>query len=264
MFTNQQVKQIVKEQYGKIAERRSNGCGCGCGSPKDTDFSEDYSKLEGYVAEADLGLGCGIPTEFAAIKTGDTVLDLGAGAGNDVFVARSLVGETGRVIGVDMTESMIKRAEQNKAKLGFQNVEFRLGDIENLPVDDASIDVTVSNCVLNLVPDKAKAFSEIFRTLKPGGHFCISDVVLEGELPGYIKANPEALSACVSGAWAKDAYLNLVRATGFTNIVVKSERRVGLEPELIENILSDSDMDPAEAENVSVLSITVVGEKPSL
>ena len=184
------LKEIVKEKYGSIADQSreqnaSSCCGasCGCDTLDASIMAEDYSKLKGYVPDADLGLGCGLPTEFALIKEGDTVVDLGSGAGNDAFVARSIAGANGKVIGIDMTEKMISKARTNAEKLGFNNVEFRLGDIEDMPLSDAIADVVVSNCVLNLVPDKVKAFAEVFRVLKPGGHFSVSDIVLEGDFP---------------------------------------------------------------------------------
>ncbi|MFZ6010622.1 MAG: arsenite methyltransferase, partial [Bacteroidota bacterium] len=186
METSEQLKQLVKEKYGQIAdqsreENASSCCGAGCcGTTDEAVMAEDYSKLQGYVADADLGLGCGLPTEFAHIKAGDVVIDLGSGAGNDAFVARSIVGDAGKVIGVDFTERMIEKARINAAKLGFNNVEFRFGDIENIPVTENEAHVVVSNCVLNLVPNKSRAFSETYRILKPGGHFSVSDIVLKG------------------------------------------------------------------------------------
>src|SRR3990170_8520325 len=188
--TSEQLKSIVKEKYSTIAlqskeANASSCCGasCGCSTIDAEIMAEDYSNVSGYQSDADLGLGCGLPTEFAQIKEGDTVIDLGSGAGNDAFVARSIVGEKGKVIGIDFTEKMIEKARINVEKLGFNNVEFRYGDIENIPVVDNTAHVVVSNCVLNLVPDKSKAFSETFRILKPGGHFSVSDIVLDGELP---------------------------------------------------------------------------------
>ncbi|HSP86875.1 MAG TPA: arsenite methyltransferase, partial [Ignavibacteriaceae bacterium] len=190
-----ELKEVVRNKYSEIAIEadRSNGCGCGCSSDP-TDFSENYKTLDGYVADADLGLGCGVPTEHAEIKEGDVVVDLGSGAGNDVFVARSLVGEKGTVVGIDFTEAMITKANRNLSKLNYKNIYFKLGDIENLPLQDNFEDVIISNCVLNLVPDKQKAFAEIYRTLKPGGHFCVSDIVTSGELPEKIR-NTAALYA---------------------------------------------------------------------
>jgi len=216
-------KKVVREKYGKIAGQVSGqSCCCDpscCGSDGSyTMFSEDYGSREGYNPDADLGLGCGIPTDFAGIKKGDSVLDLGSGAGNDCFVARVLVGEEGKVTGLDMTEQMIEKAKENCKKLKYTNVEFVHGDIENMPFDDGLFDVVISNCVLNLVPDKAKAFGEIFRVLKPGGHFCISDVVIKGTLPEKMKKDAELYAGCVSGACEIDDYLKIIRKSGFTNI----------------------------------------------
>ncbi len=260
---NADIKENVRKHYAEIALHRSGRvvsscCGstpCGCSEPE-SDVSEDYSRLAGYVPEADLGLGCGIPVDIAGISTGDTVLDLGSGAGNDVFVARHLVGEHGRVIGVDMTEEMIRKANANNAKLGFRNVEFRLGEIENLPVDNASIDVVISNCVLNLVPDKEKAFAEIFRVLKPGGHFSISDIVLTGVLPRAAEADVVLYSECVSGALQKDEYLSTIHRAGFTGVTVKREKSVPIPDEVLSAYAS-----PEEAKSVGIWSITVIGTK---
>ena len=221
----------MKEQYTEIAEQdkasnQSSCCGSGCCSDEVYNImSEDYAGLKGYNPDADLGLGCGLPTQFARIRKGDTVLDLGSGAGNDCFIARAETGDTGKVIGVDMTEAMIAKARANAEKLGLNNVEFRLGEIEVLPVGVGTIDVVVSNCVLNLVPDKKKAFSEINRVLKPGGHFSISDIVLVGELPDSILKTAELYAGCVAGAIQKDAYLGMVREAGFENITPQKKRR---------------------------------------
>ena len=212
-----EVKEMVKERYGKIAEEslKGNKSSCCeessscCESDSNSVSSSDYSKLKGYNPDADLKLGCGVPTEFAQIKEGDTVIDLGSGAGNDVFVARALTGEKGRVIGIDFTEKMISKARSNNEKLGFDNVEFRYGDIEDLPVIDNFANVIISNCVLNLVPDKKKAFGEIFRVLKPGGHFSVSDIVVSGNLPEKIRAAAEMYAGCIGGAVKKEDYLEV-------------------------------------------------------
>ena len=266
MQTAEQIKDIVKEKYGSIAQQMNTGCCssscCSDNEIDDTTFSEDYSQLEGYYAGADLGLGCGIPTQFAQISEGDVVLDLGSGAGNDVFVARSLVRDSGSVIGVDMTEEMVERAQQNQKKLGYQNVEFRLGEIENLPVDSNTVDVVVSNCVLNLVPDKGKAFQEIYRVLKPGGHFCISDIVLQGELPEKIKTLAEMYAGCVAGAMQRDDYLQTIQDTGFTGTDVKQEHQFLLSDEILAKYLSEEDITLYRDSNTGILSITVFGKKP--
>jgi arsenite methyltransferase len=202
--TDTKLKDLVKEKYVEIAgqahsQNISSCCGAtsSCGNEGFRLMADDYSSLEGYNPEADLGLGCGLPTEFAKIKEGDTVIDLGSGAGNDCFVARKLVGSNGRVIGVDFTEAMISRARENAEKVGFNNVEFRHGDIEKIPVTGNTADVVISNCVLNLVPNKAKVFSEIFRVLKQKKHFSISDIVLEGKLPDNLKQAAELYAGCV-------------------------------------------------------------------
>ena len=218
MEIQENLKEMVRQKYSEIAlqdkdQNASSCCGSGCCSTMDSDImAEDYSKLEGYNPDADLGLGCGLPTQFAKISKGDVVIDLGSGAGNDAFIARHETGETGKVIGIDFTPAMIEKARQNVAKLGYDNVEFRLGDIENMPLAANTADVIVSNCVLNLVPNKAAVITEIYRALKPGAHFSISDIVLEGELPTEIKEAAEMYAGCVSGAIQKKEYLNLIEA----------------------------------------------------
>jgi arsenite methyltransferase len=264
MQTNEQLKSIVKEKYGDIAKRSSQGCGCNCDCADDfTFFNEDYAQQKGYYDKADLGLGCGIPTQHTQIKEGDTVLDLGSGAGNDVFVARSLVGDSGKVIGVDMTEEMIEKARQNQAKLGYQNVEFRFGDIEDLPVANDEVDVIVSNCVLNLVPDKAKAFKEMYRVLKPGSHFCVSDIVLNGELPERLKSVAEMYAGCVTGAIQKNDYLQMLHAEGFVEVAVKEDRQIVLDDEVLEKYLTHEEIETYRHMGTRIDSITVYGKKPS-
>lgn len=263
------IKQIVKDKYGAIAKQgkpHKSSCSC-CGPDRDagidfTVFSEDYSKLAGYNPDADLGLGCGIPTDAVQIKPGDTVVDLGSGAGNDVFVARRLAGESGRVIGIDMTESMLELARENNKKLGYQNVEFRFGEIENLPVDDNTADVVISNCVLNLVPDKLKAYKEIFRVLKPGGRFGISDVVLMGELPAKIKAAAEMYAGCVAGALKKEEYLDIIRQAGFPDATVVKEKLRTMPDEVLLQYLSAAELQEYKNAGPIIFSITVYAEKP--
>lgn len=225
MTTNEQLKQIVKEKYSEIATQSKGqnetsccGSGCGCSTIDAAIMAEDYSRLSGYAADADLGLGCGLPTEFAQIQEGDVVIDLGSGAGNDAFVARSVTGPTGKVIGVDFTEKMVEKARANSEKLNYNNVEFRIGDIESLPVTANVADVVVSNCVLNLVPNKTQAFTETFRVLKPGGHFSVSDIVLIGDLPEGLRKNAEMYAGCISGAIQKEEYLQIIKDAGFTDI----------------------------------------------
>lgn len=267
MKSEQGIKNMVKEKYGRIARQaRETGaascCGSGCGCSGDVAvMADDYFQKEGYVAEADLGLGCGIPTDVAVINPGDTVLDLGCGAGNDVFVARRIVGEEGVVIGVDMTEAMIEKANANKHKLGFQNVEFRLGEIESLPVESNSVDVIISNCVLNLVPNKERAFVEIHRVLKPGGHFSISDIVLRGDLPIPILGAVEMYAGCVSGATQRDEYLELVEQAGFLQVSVKKEKPITLSDEILLEYLTQSELAQFRSSGAMIESITVYGEK---
>ena len=269
MKTPQELKQTVKEKYSEIAnqskeDNAASCCGVGVSCGVDyTIFSEDYTKLKGYNEDADLGLGCGIPIEFAQIKEGDTILDLGSGAGNDCFIARELTGEKGKVLGLDFTEEMVNKARINADKLGFNNVEFRKGDIEQMPIGGESIDIVVSNCVLNLVPDKTKAFSETYRVLKANGHFSMSDVVLKGKLPEGLKNDAEMYAGCVSGAIQKDAYLNIIKETGFENISVQKEKAVILPDAILKNYLSDAEIVSYKNEEFGVFSITVFGQKPA-
>jgi len=263
------IKQIVKEKYGEIAkqtkEQNAPSC-CGatsCGSIVDYSvFSESYDKLEGYNPDADLGLGCGLPTEYAGIQPGNSVLDLGSGAGNDCFVARALVGETGYVAGIDFTEAMIEKARENARKLGYTNVDFIQGDIENIPVKWGVVDVVISNCVLNLVPDKQKAFSEMFRVLKQGGHFCISDVVLQGELPSGVKEDATMYAGCVSGALPKEDYLSIIEEAGFINVDVRKEKKIELPDELLLHYMSVEELEEFKNGETGIFSITVTGKKP--
>jgi len=268
MENGAKLKQIVREEYTKIAEQTktenaTSCCGEGVACTVDYEvFAEDYSKLKGYSKDADLGLGCGIPTEFALINEGDVVLDLGSGAGNDCFVARELTGVSGKVIGLDMTEIMIEKARINADKLGFNNVEFRLGDIEFMPIGGESIDVIVSNCVLNLVPDKEKAFKESYRVLKPGGHFSVSDVVLRGNLPEKLKNDAEMYAGCVSGAIQMDDYIGIIYETGFTDVKVQKETLVNLPDDILSKYLSDSEKEEFANGTIGIYSITVYGKKP--
>jgi ubiquinone/menaquinone biosynthesis C-methylase UbiE len=267
METEEQLKEIVKQKYSEIAlqdkeTNQSSCCGSGCCSTDVANImSDDYAKLKGYNPEADLGLGCGLPTEFAKIQKGQTVVDLGSGAGNDCFVARAEVGETGQVIGIDFTPAMIEKARANAAKLGFTNVEFRQGDIENMPLAAGVADVVVSNCVLNLVPNKENVFKEINRILKPGGHFSISDVVLVGELPTELRKNAEMYAGCVSGAVQKEVYLEMINTAGFKNVVVQKEKAISIPDDILKNYLSAADMEKFKTGQSGIFSITVYAEK---
>lgn len=265
-----EIKELVKEKYGAIASQSktqnlSSCCGATsscCGDEVYTIMSDDYSQLEGYNPDADLGLGCGLPTAFAKIKEGDTVIDLGSGAGNDCFVARAVVGEKGKVIGIDFTEQMIEKARENAEKLGYNNVEFRFGDIEKMPIAANRADVIVSNCVLNLVPNKEAVFQEIFRVLKPGGHFSISDIVLEGEMPAKWKEVAELYAGCVSGAIQKDNYLGIIKATGFVNMELQKQKVINIPDDILAQYLSEEEVKGYKEGKVRIISITVYAEKP--
>ncbi|TAK12076.1 MAG: arsenite methyltransferase [Anaerolineae bacterium] len=248
------IKQAVKEHYAEVAVKGSSCCSpstsgastCCGDNVIDINSLVDYGALKLNVPEgAELGLGCGIPTEHAGLKTGNTVLDLGSGAGVDVFLAAKAVGSTGRAIGVDMTPEMIFRARQNAEKGGYANVEFRLGEIENLPVRDASIDVVLSNCVINLVPDKARAFREVFRVLKPGGHFTISDTVTYGDMPDDVRSSVAEWAGCVAGAIHQDEYIEIVRKAGFGQV----------------EVLAQTDYDYGKGDGYGLASITLKGIK---
>jgi SAM-dependent methyltransferase len=259
----EELKDIVRNTYGQIARQGGSCCGPDAGGDclGGTSFAEDYQGLEGYFPEADLGLGCGIPTEYAGLEPGQTVIDLGSGAGNDVFVVRAAVGEEGRVIGLDMVPDMVAKAQANAAKLGHDNVEFLHGEIEKMPLEDGLADVVVSNCVLNLVPDKAAAFGEIQRVLKPGGHFCVSDIVLEGELPPALAEAAIAYAGCVAGAQTRDTYLETIRAAGFDDARVRAARPVRLPEALLEEVLGTEGTAALHRSGFGIFSITVVGYK---
>lgn len=266
-----ELKDLVRSKYAEIAsqskeQNAASCCGAGeCSTVDYTIFAQDYSALKGYVADADLALGCGVPTEFAQIREGDVVVDLGSGAGNDAFVARAITGERGKVIGIDMTPQMIDKARENADALGFNNVEFRLGDIEHLPMAANRADVVISNCVLNLVPDKLRAFQEMFRILKPGGHFSVSDVVLQGALPEGLRNDAEMYAGCVAGAIQHSDYLNLLAQVGFTNITVQKQRRIDLPADILAAYLSADEVAQMQSSEhgSGIFSITVYGEKPA-
>jgi arsenite methyltransferase len=269
MEDNNRIKEMVKQKYSEIAlqgkEFNASSC-CGatsacCGPEVYNIMADNYDQLQGYETDADLGLGCGLPTQFAKIKPGDVVLDLGSGAGNDCFVARHETGPSGKVIGVDFTEAMINRARANAEKLGYHNVEFRQGDIEKLPLSSNKVDVVVSNCVLNLVPNKEGVFNEIKRVLKAGGHFSISDVVLVGELPDKLKSQAELYSGCISGAIQKSEYLKLIEDAGFTNIVVQKEKQIIIPESILSEYLNGSELDAVKRSELGIYSITVFAKK---
>lgn len=263
-----QLKEIVRQKYSEIAlqDRETNQSSCcgagGCSSEVYNIMSDDYTTLEGYNPDADLGLGCGLPTQFAKIKKGDTVIDLGSGAGNDCFIARAETGETGKVIGIDFTPAMIDKARANAETRGFNNVEFRQGDIEKMPVTSNVADVIVSNCVLNLVPNKDGVFKEIYRVLKPGGHFSISDVVLVGDLPKGLQNDAEMYAGCVAGAIQKQVYLELIKLNGFTNITLQKEKPIIIPDDILKNYLNEEELNKFKNGTTGIFSITVYAEKP--
>jgi len=262
------IKLVVQEKYGEIANQsklfnQSSCCGStsNCGDVDYTIFSDDYSGEKGYNPDADLGLGCGIPTQFANIQKGDHVLDLGSGAGNDCFVARAIVGETGKVTGLDFTDAMITKAMENNKKLGFTNVEFIKGDIEVMPLPDNQYDVIVSNCVLNLVPDKTKAFRQMVRVLKPGGHFCVSDVVIKGQLPEQLRKDAEMYAGCVSGAIEMDDYLRIIKQAGFQEITIHKQKEIVIPVDVLANYLSKEEISNYQNGGTGIYSITVSAGK---
>ena len=269
MKTEAELKEIVRQKYSEIAlqDKETNMSSCcgagGCSTEVYNIMSDDYSTLEGYNADADLGLGCGLPTQFARIKEGDLVVDLGSGAGNDCFIARHETGATGKVIGIDFTTAMIEKARKNAEIRGFNNVEFRQGDIEQMPITSNVADVVVSNCVLNLVPNKHAVFQEIYRVLKPGGHFSISDVVLVGALPNALKETAEMYAGCVSGAIQKQVYLELINANGFDNITIQKEKPIYIPDDILINHLSPEEISSFRAGGIGIFSITVFAQKPT-
>lgn len=262
------LKNIVKAKYSEIAhqDKADNAASC-CGATPTSNkmyniMMDDYTAVAGYTADADLGLGCGLPTAFAQIQPGDTVIDLGSGAGNDCFVARHETGPEGKVIGIDFTEAMIQKARLNAEKLGYNNVEFREGDIEHMPVSDHVADVVVSNCVLNLVPNKAAVIAEIFRVLKPGGHFSISDIVLVGELPEALRNDAEMYAGCVAGAIQQEQYLDFIAKAGFTGIQIQKSKSITLPDDLLGHYLDETEITAFKSGKTGIFSITVYAEKP--
>lgn len=269
MDNSEKLKELVRQKYSEIAlqdkeANQSSCCGAGgCSTEVYNIMTDDYAAINGYKPEADLGLGCGLPTQFARIQKGDVVIDLGSGAGNDCFIARAETGETGKVIGIDFTPAMIDKARANAEALGFNNVEFRQGDIENMPVSANVANVIVSNCVLNLVPNKDAVFKEIFRVLKPGGHFSISDIVLSGELPDALLKDAEMYAGCVAGAIQKDIYLGLIRSNGFTNVVLQKEKAIIIPDDILKNYLNEEEIKSFKSGNTGIISVTVYAEKPA-
>lgn len=269
MKSQEQLKELVRQKYSGIAlqdkiTNESSCCGSSCcSSDVSRIMADDYREIEGYNEDADLGLGCGLPTQFARIRKGDVVIDLGSGAGNDAFIARHETGETGKVIGIDFTPAMIERARHNADVRGYNNVEFRQGDIENMPVAANTADVIVSNCVLNLVPNKDGVLSEIYRVLKPGGHFSISDIVLEGKLPDQLKEAAEMYAGCVAGAVQKQVYLEAMEANGFRNITIQKEKTINIPDDILNEYLSSDQLLAFKHSATPIKSITIYAEKPA-
>lgn len=270
MKTEQELKDIVRTKYGEIAEQNveDNAASCcgsgGCSTEAYNIMTDDYSGIKGYQADADLSLGCGLPTQFAQIKPGDTVIDLGSGAGNDCFVARHETGPTGKVIGIDFTAAMLNKARINANKLGFNNVEFREGDIEDMPVADNLADVVVSNCVLNLVPNKKNVIKDIYRVLKPSGHFSISDIVLVGELPPELKNDAEMYAGCVSGAIQKDDYLGFIADAGFENITLQKQKDILIPDDILSKYFNAEKLEQFKSGSTGIFSVTVFAQKPGI
>lgn len=268
MNNETELKEVVKERYAKIANQKKavNASSC-CGATTTSNkiyniMMDDYTGTDGYVPDADLGLGCGLPTAFAQKNKGDVVIDLGSGAGNDCFVARHETGSEGKVIGIDFTPAMIQKARANAEKLGYHNIEFREGDIDNMPVNNDVADVIVSNCVLNLVPNKQKVMAEMFRVLKPGGHFSISDIVLRGELPEALKGYAEMYAGCVAGAIEMKKYIGFIEEAGFTNVTLQKQKPIEIPDDILEKYLSAEEINNFNQSGIGIFSISVYAEKP--
>lgn len=274
---DQKVKKAVREGYAKIAKRGSSCCASTSSCCESADLAQDISKKIGYTEDelevvpegANLGLGCGNPVALASLTEGETVLDLGSGAGFDCFLAANKVGENGKVIGVDMTPEMIGKARENASKDDYKNVEFRLGEIENLPVADNFVDIVISNCVINLSPNKERTFSEAFRVLKPGGRLMVSDIVLTKELPDFIRNSVKAYVGCISGAIMRDEYIATIKSTGFQEVKIIDETSFSIDcmandPTVVA-IAKDSGIQPDQVKEAtgSVSSIRVSAVKPS-
>ena len=268
---NDKVRKTVREGYGKIAKQQQSGCGCGCGSATNVSEQIGYNKKElASVPEgADLNLGCGNPVALASLQEGETVVDLGSGGGLDCFLAAKKVGEKGKVIGVDMTPEMLDRARANLRKSKHKNVEFRLGEIENLPIADNTADVIISNCVINLSPDKPRVFADAFRVLKPKGRLMISDMVLLKEIPEAIMKNVAAYIGCIAGAEKKNNYINEIKQAGFKDVQIVEETTMPIEAlvseETASQILSELKMTRKQAMEIfgSAVSIKVSAVKPN-
>lgn len=265
------LKELVRQRYNELAlsDQAPESCCCNPMAPAApsgkvfTLMSEDYSQLKGYEPDADLGVGCGLPTQYARIQKGDTVVDLGSGAGNDCFIAREETGAEGQVFGIDFAPQMLARARANAARRGFTNIEFLEGDIENMPLPGKTADVVVSNCVLNLLPRKDRIFNEICRVLKPGGHFCISDVVLDGTFPKEFTDNAALYAGCIASAIQREEYLGEIEKAGFSDIKVERTKTVSIPDEVLQEHLDEAILAKYKAGNVGIYSITVTGKRPA-
>lgn len=271
MTNSDSIKTAVREKYAAIARGSDTCCGpngCGDGETQSADapdagldvtmIGDDYDDVAGYVADADLKLGCGVPTELADMQPGDHVLDLGSGAGLDAFTARKIVGSSGRVVGLDMTPEMVEKAQRNADTLDFDNVSFVEGDIESIPLDDESFDVVISNCVLNLVPNKKKAFAEMHRVLRPGGHFCVSDIVSSGDLPETVRRSAALYAGCIAGAVDEATYLSNLEEAGFEEVEVAKRKTIDVPSEVLMEHASEEEVQRFQ-ENGGILSVTVRG-----
>lgn len=265
-MNNQHNKEQIRERYNKLAlsPKISKGCGCKPMDPSEKQFtitSEGYESTKGYVDEADLGIGCGLPVQYAGIKKGDTVIDLGSGAGNDCFIAREEAGTEGRIIGIDFAQNMISRAKANARRRGFTNVNFVEGDIEQVPLQDETADVIISNCVLNLIPNKRKVFNEIYRLLRPNGHFCVSDIVVNGIFPKTFIDEASLYAGCIATAIQEDEYLGYIKEANFKGVRIVRRKRANIPQEVINTHLNKEQIEKLCNGEIGIYSITVIGEK---
>ena len=265
-MNNLHNKEQIQERYNKLAlsPKITRGCGCKPMDPSEKQFtitSEAYESTKGYVEEADLGIGCGLPVQHAGIKKGDTVIDLGSGAGNDCFVAREVAGVEGRVIGIDFAHNMITRARANAQRRGLTNVDFIEADIEQIPMQDETAEVVISNCVLNLIPNKKRVFNEIYRLLKPNGHFCVSDIVVNGHFPEAFINEASLYAGCIATAIQEDDYLRYIEGAEFKNIRIVRRKRVDIPKEAIDTHLNKEQIEKLCNGEIGIYSITVMGEK---
>ncbi len=263
------IKEMVKAKYSLIATQnptQQSSCCAQDSSPQKIYhiMTDEYNNLAGYNPAADLKLGCGLPTKFARISRGDVVVDLGSGAGNDCFVARHETGAQGKVIGIDFSEAMVQKARHNAQQKNFDNVEFIVGDIEDIPLPESTAQVVVSNCVMNLVPNKVQAFREVFRILKPGGHFSISDIVLTGDLPAKIKNAAEMYAGCVASAILQSDYLDIIKQAGFSNLTIQKDKPIIVPEHILKDYLNDEEVAAYSSRETVIRSLSIYAEKPQV